>query len=317
MALALCVLVVACSPVAEPRKDEAVGPVGAETAPTEPPSRLLTLAPNLTETVFALGLGHVVVGVDDYSNFPPEAAEKPRVGGLFNPNFEAMVALEPDLAILLPSEADIGERLRRVGVDVLVVESETIDDIAEGMISIAERCAIPEVGRRLAKKYRDALVAETARGDSEADDPIATGPDGVAGDDEELVSAPRVMITVGRESGHLGEILIAGPNTFLDELLARLGAVNAFADAPVRYPQVGLEEILVRSPTVIVELNAGEISRAQREALTEDWQAYPQIPAVAEGRIEILGADYTLVPGPRLPLLFDRLRDMLAAGEAR
>ncbi|MGH9379648.1 MAG: helical backbone metal receptor, partial [Thermoanaerobaculia bacterium] len=114
------------------------------------PERLVVLAPNLTEIVYALGLGDRVVGVGNYGDFPPEVRDKPRLGGLLDPHLEAIVQLEPDLVVLLPSQQDVADRLAALGVGVLVVESEdTLEDIFAAVRRIAERCGVPRVGAAL------------------------------------------------------------------------------------------------------------------------------------------------------------------------
>src|SRR5689334_1303434 len=101
----LCVLLLAL--LAGCREGASPQPKGPEV-----PQRIVALAPNLSETLFALGLGDRVVGVGDFSTWPPEAADKPRLGGLFDANLERIVSLKPDLAVLLPSEKDLAAKLQ-------------------------------------------------------------------------------------------------------------------------------------------------------------------------------------------------------------
>lgn len=254
--------------------------------------RILTLAPNLAEFVFVLGHGDRVVGVSDYTAWPPEASALPRVGGLFNPNFEAMVALQPDLALLLPSEADIGERLRRVGVETLTLEVESLADVASTFRTVGARLGDAAGGERRAAAFESGLAPRHLP--------------------HPRTAAPRVLIVVGREPGRLGKLYVAGPGTVYDEMLTRLGAHNVFADALPRYPEVGFEEILSRRPEMVLELRADALSAAQEAELLADWRAFPSLPAVAAGRVRVIAADYTLVPGPRLGQLYDRLAEILA-----
>ncbi len=259
----------------------------APVAPSATCARVVSLSPNLTETFFALGLGDRMVGVDDYSHWPPEAETLPRLGGLFNPNLEAIVALRPDLALLVPSERDLGAKLQRFGIDSLILSNETVADIERSFQTVADRCGVPAAGERLAREFRDGLK------------PLP------------LPDRPKVLISVGRPAGRLAELVIAGPGTFLDELLGRLGAVNAFADAPVRYPEVGMEEILARAPDVVLELRADPQPPEVERGLIADWNALPRVPAVRDGRVRVIGGLHVLIPGPRLPLLYRDLREAL------
>ena len=252
------------------------------------PRRVIALTPSLVETLFALGLGDRVVGVGDYVFWPSEAARKPKIGGLFNPNLERIVALKPDLAILLPSERDLASRLNPLGVDVLVVPDETLAEVEGSYLTIARRCGVPAAGERLAARWRSDLAPRPLPGP-----PL------------------KVMISVGRSAGRLGEVTAAGRRTFYDELLTRLGAVNVFADAPTRYPQVGLEEIVVRKPDLILELRPDPLTPEKKAAVVRDWSALPQIPAVRDDRVVVIAGDYTMLPGPRLPRLYREMRTVM------
>ncbi|HYX25167.1 MAG TPA: helical backbone metal receptor [Thermoanaerobaculia bacterium] len=257
--------------------------------PARVPRRIIALTPSLTETLFALGLGDRVVGVGDYTRWPPEAVRKPRLGALFNPNLERIVSLKPDLAVLLPSEQGLGTRLRPLGIDLLVVPDETLADVQASFLVIARRCGVPAAGERLLAEWRAGLAL-----------PPLPGP------------PLRVLISVGRRPGRLGDVTVAGPGTFLDELLRRLGAENVFADAPTLYPQVGLEEIVARKPDVILELRADPLTPAAVAAIVADWQALPEVPAVRLGRVEVIAGNHVLIPGPQLPRFYREMRAALA-----
>lgn len=252
------------------------------------PRRIIALTPSVTETLFALGLGDRVVGVGDYSHWPPEAARKPRLGGLFNPNLERIVSLKPDLAVLIPSERGLAAKLKPLGIDALVVPDESLADVEASFGVVARRCGVPAAGDRLLAGWRAGLTL-----------PPLPGP------------PPRVLICVGRLAGRLGEVTVAGPHTFLDELLRRLGGRNVFADAPTLYPQIGLEEIVARKPDVILELRADPLSPGALAATVADWQALPQVPAVRLGRVKVIAGDFVLIPGPRLPRFYREMRQAL------
>jgi ABC-type hemin transport system substrate-binding protein len=122
----------------------------------------------------------------------------------------------------------------------------------------------------------------------------------------------KVILSVGRAPGRLGDITVAGHGTFLDELLGRLGAVNAFADAPTLYPQIGVEEIVARKPDVILELRSDPLTPAQMAAIVQDWQPLAGVPAVRDHAVEVIAGSFVLIPGPRLPQLYREMRAALA-----
>ena len=251
--------------------------------------RIVSLAPSITETVFALGLGDRVVGVDDYSNWPAaETAVLPKLGGLFDPNLEALAALEPDLAIVLPSQRELGEQLVELGVEVLEVPSDSLADVERAATAIAERCGVTEAGRRLVERLRRDL---------------APAP---------LADAPPTALVVGRQPGQLATVLVAAPGTYFDELLGRLEVVNVFADAGQPYPQVGLESFVGRRPRALIELQGEPLSAAQRERLRDDWLAAPGL-ALADACVSVIDGYEVLTPGPRLTEVYRRLRESLEA----
>jgi len=265
------------------------------------PERIVTLAPNLTELAFALGLGPRVVGVSDYVTWPPEALALPHLGGLFDPNLETVVSLRPDLAIVLPSQAESAAKLARAGIDTLTVDIESVEDVARAARMVGDRCGAADVGQRLADRLTEELAPRPEALRRGSSTPL------------------RVLLSVDRAPGRTENLLVAGPGTYLDELLTRLGAVNVFADAPVRYPQVGMEEVLSRAPDAIVEVRAGDLPSPVAERLVSDWSRYPALPAVRRRAVVVIAEDYALVPGPRLPRLYDRLEQALrrAAGASQ
>ncbi len=274
----LALLVVACA-----------GPSPSGEGPATAPQRILALAPVVAEIAHRLGLGERVVGVGDYVTWPPEWSDKPRLGGLFNPQLERIAALAPDLAILLPSEESLAGRLRALGVEVLIVPHETLADFETAVTAIAGRCGVAQRGEALLAGWRSALRP----------DPL-----------------PRrltAVLVVGREPGRIADLVVAGPGTFFDELLRRLGVANAFGDAPVRYPQVSAEQIVLRRPEAIVELQPQPAHEVLAAALQRDWLPLSPVPAVVSGCLPVVGGSYVPVPGPRLPLLYRELRRALAA----
>lgn len=248
--------------------------------------RIVTLAPNVAEILFALGLGERVVGVGDYTGWPPEAAALPRLGGLYDPRLESLVAAEPDLAILLPSQAELAGSLERLVIPVLTVPHETLADLETAIRAVAGRCGVEAAG--------EALVAELDRGLAPRAVPMGLD----------------VLVVVGRSAGRIREVYAAGEGTFLGELVARLGLDNVAGSSP--YPRLGPESIVAARPEAIVDLEPQPLDPAAAAALAADWRSLGPLPAVASGCVVTLTGDYVLVPGPRLPRLYHDLEAALA-----
>jgi len=262
----------------------------AEEASEQPralPERIIAVAPSVVEIVFELGLGDRVVGVGDYAQWPPDVFSKPRIGGLFDARLEKIVELDPDLAVLLPGEERLAAQMNELGVEILTIQHESLADVEAAMLKIAERMEMDEVGRERADAFLAAL----------APDP--------------LPSSPTVLLTITRGGGGLGEILVAGPNTFYDELLERLGVINAFGSAELSYPQVSAEGVLRRAPHVIIELQPKRLSSTGEERLLSDWKQLAGLPAVTQKCLRVISGDHVLLPGPRAVQLYRELREAI------
>ncbi|HEY7529469.1 MAG TPA: helical backbone metal receptor [Gemmatimonadota bacterium] len=276
-----------------------VRPAGAASAPGSAPAaprRIVSLAPSATEILFELGAGDRVVGVDAFSDFPPEALGRPRLGGLLDPDLESTLRLAPDLAVLVPSEAEVARALRAAGVRTLVVPHEDLRDVERAVRAIGEAVGESERARRLAARIREALAR------SRVDRPER--------------ERPRVLFVVARDAGRVAGVTAAGGRTYLDELVRLAGGRNVLAGSPVRYPQLSAEGIIRLRPDVILEWSpgpagAGDAAVAGDAGRVAEWGTLPGIPAVETARVHVLHDALWLRPGPRVPEALRRLRRIL------
>ncbi len=248
------------------------------------PQRVVAIAPSVTEMLFELGFGDRVVGVGDYAKWPAEVDTLPRLGGLFDARLETVASLQPDLAILLPSEESLGLQLQKLGIEVMTVPIETLEDIEGIAVAIAERLGEPERGEEFLARWRLRMQPATLKG------------------------SVRVLLTVARQSGRVADVVIAGPGTFLDELIALAGAENSMAGSDLAYPQIGLEEIISRRPDVILELQP---SPGRYAELVEDWNNLGGSDLLQGTCIRVIAGDHVLIPGPRIARLYDEIREAL------
>lgn len=249
-----------------------------------PPARIVSTTPSITEVVYALGAGDRVVAVTDYCHYPPEAAKKPHIGSYMQPNIEKIASLRPDLVIVEKSPLRITERLRAMRLRVVEVENTSVARILDSIDVIGAEIGAREAARALrAGIERD--LAEVRR---------------------QTVGVPRrqMMFVVSRSAHALEGIMVAGRASYLNELMEAAGGVNAFADAPGSYPKISLEQVLARSPDVIVDM--GEmaettgVTEAQKQAVVALWGKAPAVAAVRNHKVFAVAADYFVVPGPRL-----------------
>jgi iron complex transport system substrate-binding protein len=242
------------------------------------PSRIVSMAPSITEVVFPLGLGDRVVGVSDFCDYPPEAKKKTKIGGVVNPNMEAIVALDPDLVLALPNvtQESLFRSLRQLGINVITLPNDTLDDLFKTIDRIGHVTATQQVAREMSDQLQSKF--------SEIRDLVSVRP------------RRKVMFIVG-----VDPLFVAGKGTFINELIDIAGGTNIAGDSFSKYPQLGIEEVVSQAPDVILYTSLNfELTPDQEVKAKALWQAYPSLPAVKDGRIHGLVADYVTLPGPRL-----------------
>jgi len=268
------------------------------------PVRIVSLAPSITEVLFELGLGDRVAGVTRYCDYPPEAAEKPVVGGYFDVNYEMLLALKTDLVLHLVEHEDARLRLGDLDIETLAVNHSRVEGILESITVIAERCNVMEEGERL-RLSLEKRIQEIQKRYS----PLSPRPRVPASER----TAPRVLVAVGRlmDKGSGGEIFISGRDGFYDDLIAIAGGVNAYREETLKFPAVSDEGLIRLDPDIILEMVPDLAGEADRQTLMDLWRAKRGVRAVREGRVHILGEDYTVVPGPRFVELLEDFAEII------
>lgn len=234
--------------------------------------RLVSLTPSATEIVAALGATGLLVGVDDYSAFPAEVTRLPRVGSFLAPNLETIAGLKPTLVIVDDVHGQVAGALADAGIATVACAIHGLPDVKAALRAVGARIG------RAAEADRVVQGIEAALDRAAADRPA---------------KRPRVLAVIDREAGSLGNLVTAGPGSWLDELLAVVGGANVLAAAGVRYPKISAEEVLRARPDVILDL-----SYAARQGITA-WNQVA-VPAVAAGRVRALDDAYLIAPSPRV-----------------
>jgi len=260
----LALLVVGCS-----REDP------ARSAPP-PPSRaagprLVALTPSATELVLALGAGALLVGVDDYSQ-QPAVARLPKVGSFLKPDLEAIIKLAPSLVIVDDVHGPAAATLHDAHIATLECPMHDLPDVRRGLRAIAGRIDRGGDAERVIGAI-DSAIDAARRG--------------------RPARPPRVLAVIDREAGGLGNLVAAGPGSWVDELLAILGVDNVLAAAGTRYPKISVEEVLRSRPEVIIDL-----SYAARTGIAP-WHSV-DVPAVTARRVKALTDQSLLAPSPRV-----------------
>lgn len=256
------------------------------------PQRVVTLAASLTEMVFAIGAGARVVGVESFSNYPPEAEALPKVGSYIHPEVERIVALRPDLCLAIKdgNPRHVVERLEALGIPVYAVDPRNLPAIIATLRELGELleagAAAAALAQELERRYQ--RVAELNR---------------------RVAYRPRVFLQIGTSP-----IVSVGSNTFLDELLTLAGGRN-LAAGKIPYPRYAVEQVLALRPEVIIitSMTRGEVF----DRVKAGWQRWTTLPAVRQQRIYLVDSDLVDRPSPRiftgLELIFRLLHPDLAA----
>ena len=255
-------------------------------APAQPSAqhRLVSLSPSATEVVAALGATSLLVGVDDYSKFPPEVEKLPKVGSFLAPNLEMIVSLRPTLVIVDDVHKPAAGALRDAGLQTIECPIHSLPDVKKALVNVGAKLGKPDEATRVAEQIERALDAAAAK---------------------RPAKRPRVLAILDREAGGLGNLVAAGPGSWLDELLAVTGGENVLAASGVRYPKISMEEVLRTKPDVI--LDASYAARAS----AKEWTTV-DVPAVKNGRVVVISDEFMIAPSPRVQQALDTTAKAIA-----
>jgi iron complex transport system substrate-binding protein len=235
------------------------------------PQRIVSLAPNLTEILFAVGAGDRVVATTSFCDYPPEAAARPRVGDTQRPDLERLIALEPDLVVVSTSSQleDLSARLAGLGIPTYVSRARDLDGVLASIERIGDLVGDRAAGEALAARLRARAVAVRTA--------VASRP------------APKVFFVVGAEP-----LITTGHGTFVDDLIRQAGGVSISGEEASEWPQYSPEAVIARAPEVIVlPTFTHGVESAVPAVLAET-------PAARTGRVVRVDADLVMRPGPRL-----------------
>ena len=237
------------------------------------PRRIVSLAPSITETVFALGFGNRLVGVTSHCNYPAEAKRLPKIGDFMSPSLEVIAAKQPDLVIGVAGATDPARarEIERLGIKITLVSVSSVSEILSSFKHIAALLGDPDAGATLVEKI-------TAQFDKVK---------------RRIAPAPRrsTLLAVG-----LRPLVAVGGKNFLDELITLAGGENIAGNASQPWLNLPDEYVVAKAPQVIIQAGMG--SDASRP--TRQWSDLKSIPAVKERRVYTYNSDKILRPGPRI-----------------
>jgi len=246
------------------------------------PRRIVSLAPSITEILFALGFNEEIAGVTNFCDFPGAASSKPRIGAFVSPSIEKIVSLKPDLIVAIQdgNRRETIERLSHLGFLVYVIDPKGWNGIFKTIEQMGDAFGKRDESKRILSnmtKKKDWIVSLT-----------------------QSLPSPKVFYQMG-----LSPVVTAGPNTLADDLIRLAGGKNIAENEPSPYPVYSTETIMVKAPEVII-LTSMERERDHANLL-KMWQDWKNIPAVRRNAIHVVDSNIVDRPGPRITEGLERL----------
>ncbi len=248
--------------------------------------RVVSLAPSITEIIFALNAQSNLVGVTRFCDFPPEAVKLPKIGGLVDPNLESILSVKADIVLGMPEHTDIAAALSRFNVRTSLYRQGSIQEIIDSIVGIGTLIGREQEAKKLTSKIQAHLAALRESATSTVQ--------------------PRVLVSVGGHvrPGALDSIYAAGPGTLYDELLRIAGGRNVLQSG-TEYAKLSSEGLLDLNPDVIIDLvpssfGANPEDRLKKRSDTiRAWSSLENLKAVRTQRVYVLDQDFVVNPGPR------------------
>ena len=261
----------------------------SQSAPIKPVPypRVVSLAPSLTEIVYALEKQEHLVGVTQHCNYPPSAKAKPKVGGLKNINLEVVLSLKPDLVLCTEDGNDLTQlkKLKELGLELDCFQPANLEEVLETILQIGELLSCPEKAKE--------IIQQLKAKQEEVEKRIKK-------------TKPVPVLVVFQHS----PLISAGPDTFANDLVKKAGGINLADDAPLPYPVYNQELVIKKSPQVIID-TAMSSDAQSRSQILKFWSHWKELPAVKNQRIYLLNPDLLTRPGPRLFAGLEQLAHLL------
>jgi len=239
------------------------------------PDRIISLAPNITEILFALGLGESIVGVTNFCDYPEEAMNKQKVGGMSNPSLEAVVSLRPDIVVMTTdgNQKEFEKKVRSLKIKTYVFKARRISELPQGIRDLGRALGAQENADMLAREIERSMnVFKDSRQKSNG-------------------SNNKILFIIWPEP-----LIVAGPGTAIDDIITLLQGENSASQAAIAYPKYSIEEIIRQEPDYIFIGKGHENVKAIAEGLLRKIN---RVPAVRNGSVCFV-SDTLYRLGPRI-----------------
>ena len=242
------------------------------------PHRIVSLAPSVTETLYALGMGDAIVGITRFCTYPPQVRDKPQVAGFGEVNYEAVLRLRPDLVVLPQDMKQNKKDLENLGLRVLPLDTGSLPGLVRAMEELGNATGHADEAHAAIAAINDSLAAAQIR----------------AGERPK----PKVLFSVMRSyhrPGYIAEINAVGKDGFYSELIPAAGGSNVYT-GELPFPRLSREAIILLNPEIIIDSIP---SSANPDAVRRDWQSLSSVAAVKNNRLYFFIDEVDTVPGPR------------------
>lgn len=250
--------------------------------------RIISLAPSITETVFAVGAQAQLVAVTDYCQYPAAAKDLPKVGGYLDPSLEHILRFQPDVVLLMHTQIQLQKQLHQLGIKTLAINHARLDGILSSISQIGTITGHTTAALALRQQLEQRIEVVTKR---------------VAGKPK-----PATMLAIAHytDSDQLHHIYLAGQQDFYNDLLNLAGGVNVYQQIQVKVPSISTEGILRLNPQVVIDLFPdASMHQADLQQVNHNWLQLKQLNAVKQDQIHLIQASYATVPGPRVVNLLE------------
>jgi iron complex transport system substrate-binding protein len=256
-----------------------------------PPKRIVSLAPSMTEILYALGLGENIVGVTTFCDYPEEAKKKPKIGGMSNPSLEAVISLKPDIVVMTTdgNPKEFEERLRSLKVHTYVSTPRRLAELPQGIRELGRALNVKDNANRLAMEIENGI------NHYKSGHAVFRTPSSASG--------KKILFIVWPEP-----LIVAGPGTVIDDAVTLLRYENIAATAKTAYPKYSIEEVIRQAPDVIF---IGKGSGMDMQAVSQGiLQRLASVPAVKNGKVCFM-SDSLYRLGPRVVNGIEELAECL------
>ncbi len=251
--------------------------------------RIITLAPALTEIVFALGKGDSIVGNTRFCDFPEKARAITKIGGFMDLNIEMVINLKPDLIILYPENFEKMKILKN-RTKLLTVNHKTLNHLYEAITTISKELKEITKGEFMVSNIK--ITLENIRNKSQNK------------------KKRKTLLIAGRNPDQLSNMYVIGNKDFLNDILEISGGINAYT-GNILYPNISIESVVSMNPDYIIELSAFN-QQIQEDKILKLWEKYKIITAARRNRIIIIKDSFWFRPGPRVVKIAEKLYELFS-----